>query len=138
MTEFADSLELWQEHGFSQNIAIVLNNIASTYFAMDEMESAMETLEEALECHREFLLESFGPRKQSAINSRELKDALCSAASTLANVAYVKMASGCSLSAKFYLQETLRIEQALNNTAQAKEIDSILRTLEPMQRTVNI
>jgi len=131
LTEFEDSLALWQDLEERSGIIRTLNNIGSTCFALDELNSALSAFDEALELHRAYLVESFGPRTKYKQTSQELEDALEGVSDTLCNMAFVYSATGATATAIFYLEEALRIQKTLHNAAQVEEIINMLSLLKP-------
>jgi len=132
LKEFADSLGIWQDLGINLNTIRALNNIGSTYFALDELDSAMEAFEEALEIQRSYLIDYFGSKlKQPKERSEALKRALTGVSETLCNMAYVHKASGSSSTARFFMEEALTIHKTLAPGDPTNEIVDLLSLLEP-------
>jgi len=137
LTEFEDSLALWQDLGVSSGVTGALNNIGSTYFALNEFDNALDAFEEALELHRAHLVESFGPRSSYKQTSHELKDALKGVSDTLYHIAYVYNARR-STAAKFYLEEALRIQKTLDHAKEVKHITNILSLFESASDIIEV
>ena len=138
LTEFEDSLALWQDLEDSSGVTGALNNIGTTYFALNELDNALDAFEEALELHSAHLVESFGPRSSYKQTSHELKDALKGVSDTLYHIAYVYDAKRSTTAAKFYLEEALRIQKTLDHAKEVKHITDILSLCKSASDTLEL
>lgn len=93
-----------------------LNNIGSTYFALGEMDAAIEAFEEALELQRSFLLDYFGHQTKKN-NNNDIHSAFTALSRTLCNMAYLYKSSDSpskpSMTPQYFLEESVSIQKQL-------------------------